>query len=193
MNFYSLPIAQQRLIAVAALATAILLAGFLVVLPVFEMISGKQTRIAEAEAELLKWEGIAASRDLMQAAAEDPAARGRAAALALPASTDAQAAASVQAAVRRSLSDASAELKSIQPLELRSRGTLRETGVRVVALATHEQLENTLFAIDNASPRMFVREANIQLAGGSRRLADQAEAPVLQVRLDVLAYALPAE
>ena len=193
MNFYSLPIAQQRLIAVAALATAILLAGFLVVLPVFEMISGKQTRIAEAEAELLKWEGIAASRDLMQAAAEDPAARGRAAALALPASTDAQAAASVQAAVRRSLSDASAELKSIQPLELRSRGALRETGVRVVALATHEQLENTLFAIDNASPRMFVREANIQLAGGSRRLADQAEAPVLQVRLDVLAYALPAE
>lgn len=193
MNLYSLPLAQQRLVAGAALVVTILLASFALALPVFDSITSKQKNITAAKAELVKWEGIVASRALMQAAIDDPAASGRATALALPISTDAQAAASVQAAVRRSLSDASAELKSIQPLEIRSRGTLRETGVRVVALATHEQLENTLFAIDNASPRMFVREANIQLAGGSRRLADQAEAPVLQVRLDVLAYALPAE
>lgn len=193
MNFYTLPLTQQRWIAAATLLAALFLAGLVAALPVYDMMSGRQARIADAKAELLKWEGIAASRALMQAAADDPAASARAAALALPASTDAQAAASVQAAVRRSLSDASADLKSIQPLEIRNRGALRETGVRVVALATHEQLEDTLFAIDNASPRLFVREANIQLAGGSRRLADQAEAPVLQIRLDVFAYALPAE
>lgn len=193
MNLYRLPRDRQRLLAGALFAATLAAAGVALVLPAAEFVMGKHAAIKTAEGELVKWQTIAASRDVMQAAVDNPAAGNRALALALPASTDAQAAASVQASVRRALSDAEADLKSIQPLEARNRGALQEAGVRVVALATHQQLQDTLFAIENSSPRMFVREANIQMAGGSRRMADEAEAPILQVRLDVFAYALKAE
>lgn len=193
MNLYHLPRDRQRLFAAGLLALAIAAAAALAIAPVVELVSGKQASIEAAETELVRWQGIAASRDVMEAAASDPMAGSRSAALALPASTDAQAAASVQASVRRAFADASGDLKSIQPLEARNRGGLQEAGVRVVALATHQQLQDTLFAIENASPRMFIREANIQMAGGSRRSADDPDAPVLQVRLDVFAYALKAE
>jgi Type II secretion system (T2SS), protein M subtype b len=95
--------------------------------------------------------------------------------------------------VRRMLGDAGADLKSIQPLDARGAGSLREAGVRVIALATQRQLDDTLFALDNSNPRLFIREANFQLASGSSRDGESREAPVLQVRLDVYAYALPEE
>ena len=193
MNLYRLPRDRQRLLAGTLFAATLAAAGVALVLPAAEFVMGKHAAIETAEGELVKWQTIAASRDVMQAAVDNPAAGNSALALALPASTDAQAAASVQASVRRALSDAEADLKSIQPLEARNRGALQEAGVRVVALATHQQLQDTLFAIENSSPRMFVREANIQMAGGSRRMSDEAEAPILQVRLDVFAYALKAE
>jgi hypothetical protein len=91
------------------------------------------------------------------------------------------------------LGDAGADLKSIQPLDARGAGSLREAGVRVIALATQRQLDDTLFALDNSNPRLFIREANFQLASGSGRDGESHEAPVLQIRLDVFAYALPEE
>jgi hypothetical protein len=193
MNFYGLPRQRQQLIAAGLLAGALAIAGLGVAAPVADMITTKQEDIRKGEADLAKWRGIAASADVMKAASTDPAANVRTIALALPASTDAQAAASVQAMVRRMLGDAGADLKSIQPLDARGAGSLREAGVRVIALATQRQLDDTLFALDNSNPRLFVREANFQLASGSSRDGESREAPVLQVRLDVYAYALPEE
>ncbi len=194
MNFYTLPRARQRLIAGGFLAAAILVAGLAVAAPVAGMVAEKREAIRRGEAELARWRGIAASAEVMQAATTDPSANVRAAAIALPASTDAQAAASVQAMVRRILGDAGADLKSIQPLDSRGAGLLREAGVRVVAVATQRQLDDALFAIDNANPRLFVREANFQLAsGGARSRDERPEATTLQIRLDVFAYALPEE
>jgi hypothetical protein len=193
MNLYSLPRQRQQLIAAGLLAGAIAIAGLAVAAPVADMITTKQEDIRKGEADLAKWRGIAASADVMKAASTDPVANVRTIALALPASTDAQAAASVQAMVRRMLGDAGADLKSIQPLDARGAGSLREAGVRVIALATQRQLDDTLFALDNSNPRLFIREANFQLASGSSRDGESREAPVLQVRLDVYAYALPEE
>jgi hypothetical protein len=156
------------------------------------MVDEKRDAIRKGEADLARWRGIAASAEVMEAASNDPSANVRASALALPASTDAQAAASVQAMVRRTLANAGADLKSIQPLDARGAGLLREAGVRVVAVATQRQLDETLFAIDNSNPRLFVRDANFQLAsGGARTGSEQVQEPTLQIRLDVYAYALP--
>lgn len=193
MNLYSLPRQRQQLIAAGLLAAALAIAGIAVAAPVADMIAKKQGDIRKGEADLAKWRGIAASAEVMKAASTDPAANLRTIALALPASTDAQAAASVQAMVRRMLGDAGADLKSIQPLDARGAGSLREAGVRVIALATQRQLDDTLFALDNSNPRLFIREANFQLASGSGRDGESREAPVLQIRLDVFAYALPEE
>jgi general secretion pathway protein M len=193
MNLYSLPRQRQQLIAAGLLAVALAIAGLAVAAPVADMIATKQEDIRKGEADLARWRGIAASADVMKAASTDPAANVRTIALALPASTDAQAAASVQAMVRRMLGDAGADLKSIQPLDARGAGSLREAGVRVIALATQRQLDDTLFALDNSNPRLFIREANFQLASGSGRDGESREAPVLQIRLDVYAYALPEE
>ncbi|MFN3312441.1 MAG: type II secretion system protein GspM [Hyphomonas sp.] len=190
MNLYALPRSRQQLIAGLLLAGAAIVGAILVVLPGLDHVGAKHAAIRAAEADLVRWQGIAASRDVMLAAASDPETGSRSAALALPPLTDTQAAATVQAAIRRILLDAAADLKSIQPLETRSRGELQEAGVRIVALATQRQLDDTLFAIEHSSPRLFVREANIQMAGGSRRMGDAAEEPVLQVRLDVFAYAM---
>lgn len=190
MSLYSLPIPRQQMVAGALLVAAVLAAGLVIAAPVAGMVSARQESIRKGEAELARWRGIAASADIMAAASGDPAANVRAAALALPPSTDAQAAASVQAMVRRMLGDAGADLKSIQPLDSRGAGALREAGVRVITLATQKQLDDTLFALDNANPRLFVREANFQLASTSGLERDR-QAPVLQVRLDVYAYALP--
>lgn len=193
MNIYSLPRQRQQLVAAALLAGAVAIAGLAVAAPAADMIATRQEEIRKGDADLAKWRGIAASADVMQAASSDPAANVRAISLALPASTDTQAAASVQAMVRRMLGDAGADLKSIQPLDSRGAGSLREAGVRVIALATQGQLDDTLFALDHSNPRLFVREANFQLASGSSRDSETREAPILQIRLDVYAYALPEE
>lgn len=190
MNLYALPRDRQRFIAGLLLSGAAIMAAVLVVVPGLEYAGTKHAAIRSAEADLARWRGIAASRDVMLTAASDPETGSRSAALALPSLTDTQAAATVQAAIRRILLDAAADLKSIQPLETRNRGELQEAGVRIVALATQRQLDDTLFAIENSSPRLFVREANIQMAGGSRRMGGASEEPVLQVRLDVFAYAM---
>lgn len=192
MSLYSLPRQRQQLVAAALLLAALLVAGLAVAAPVAGMVTTKQEEIRKGEADLARWRGIAASEGIMQAASADPAINVRAAALALPPSTDAQAAASVQAMVRRMLGDAGADLKSIQPLDSRGAGNLREAGVRVIALATQKQLDDTLFALDHSNPRLFVREANFQLASGAGADGTR-QAPVLQVRLDVYAYALPEE
>jgi hypothetical protein len=193
MNLYTLPRERQKLIAASLLAGALALVGLAIAAPVSGMVSRKQEEISKSEAELAKWRGIAASAEIIQSASTDPAINLRAAALALPLSTDAQAASSVQAMARRILGDAGADLKSIQPLDSRGAGRLREAGVRVIFLATHRQLDDTLFALDHANPRLFVREANVQLASGGQSSAEGVETPVLQVRLDVFAYALPEE
>lgn len=192
MNFYSLPRTRQRQIAAGILVAALAVTGLAIAAPVAGMVGEKRDAIRKGEADLARWRGIAASAEIMEAASNDPSANVRASAVALPASTDAQAAASVQAMVRRILANAGAELKSIQPLDARGAGLLREAGVRVVAVATQRQLDDTLFAIDNSNPRLFVRDANFQLASGSARNgSDPVEEPVLQIRLDVYAYALP--
>jgi len=192
MNFYSFPRARQRLVAGGLLVAALVVAGVAIGAPVAGMVDEKRDAIRKGEADLARWRGIAASAEVMEAASNDPSANIRAAALALPASTDAQAAASVQAMVRRTLANAGADLKSIQPLDARGAGLLREAGVRVVAVATQRQLDETLFAIDNSNPRLFVRDANFQLAsGGARTSSDRVQEPMLQIRLDVYAYALP--
>ncbi|MFN7055080.1 type II secretion system protein GspM [Hyphomonas sp.] len=190
MNFYSLPQPRQRMIAGLLLAGVAAAAAVLAVLPAMDHVRAREGAIRAAEADLARWQGIAASRAVLQAGMNDPEAAARSAALTLPASTEAQAAATVQATIRRILSDASADLKSIQPLESRSRGSLQESGVRIVALATQRQLDAALFAIEHSSPRLFVREANIQVSGATRRPGDVVEEPVLQVRLDVFAFAL---
>lgn len=192
MNFYSLPRARQRLLAGGLLVAALVVAGVAIGAPVASMVDEKRDAIRKGDADLARWRGIAASAEVMEAASNDPSANVRASALALPASTDAQAAASVQAMVRRTLANAGADLKSIQPLDARGAGLLREAGVRVVAVATQRQLDDTLFAIDNSNPRLFVRDANFQLAsGGARTGSDRVQEPMLQIRLDVYAYALP--
>lgn len=192
MNFYSLPRTRQRQIAAGILVAALAVTGLAIAAPVASMVGEKRDAIRKGEADLARWRGIAASAEIMEAASNDPSANVRASAVALPASTDAQAAASVQAMVRRILANAGAELRSIQPLDARGAGLLREAGVRVVAVATQRQLDDTLFAIDNSNPRLFVRDANFQLASGSARNgSDPVEEPVLQIRLDVYAYALP--
>lgn len=193
MNLYSLPRDRQNLIAGGLLVTVLAIAAFVVAVPVSDMVAGKQTEIRKGEAELAKWRGIAASAEIMQGASTDRVTNIRATTLALPASTDAQAAASVQAIVRRILQDAGADLKSIQPLDGKRAGDLREAGVRVIAMATQRELDDTLFALDHSNPRLFVREANFQLSSGSSRLTNDVQAPVLQVRLDVYAYALPED
>lgn len=192
MNLYSIPRARQRLVAGGLLVAALIAAGVAIGAPVASMVDEKRDAIRKGEADLARWRGIAASAEVMEAASNDPSANVRATALALPASTDAQAAASVQAMVRRTLANAGADLKSIQPLDARGAGLLREAGVRVVAVATQRQLDETLFAIDNSNPRLFVRDANFQLAsGGARAGSEQVQEPMLQIRLDVYAYALP--
>ena len=193
MNLYGLPQNRQRLIAVSLLVAALAILGLGVAAPVSDIVTGKQEAIRKSEAELARWRGIAASGDVMRAAIEDPSAAVRAGAIALPASTDAQAAASVQAMVRRILDNAGADLKSVQPLDTRRTGNLREAGVRIVAVASQRQLDDTLFALDHANPRLFVREANIQLASSGSRVAGEETAPMLQLRLDVYAYALSEE
>lgn len=193
MNFYALPQSRQRLIAVSLLVAAFTVLGAGVAAPVADIVNGKQAAIRKSEAELARWRGIAASADTMRAAIDDPSANVRTSAIALPASTDAQAAASVQAMVRRILGNAGADLKSVQPLDTRRTGSLREAGVRIVAVATQKQFDDALFALDHANPRLFVREANIQIASSGSRVAGEETAPMLQVRLDVFAYALSEE
>ena len=105
MNLYTLSRKRQQALAIGLTMGVIALGSMLAITPVSEAIAARQDNIRKAEAELIKLQGIVASRDVMMAAMQDQAGTDRAGGLTLPVSTDAQAIGSVQATVRRALSD----------------------------------------------------------------------------------------
>ncbi len=193
MNPYRLSRARQRLLAGAILLVVLGLVSVATALPAADLLSGRKASLEQAEQELARWQGVAASRSLIETAADDPALANRLAALALHTPSQTQAVSALQAHARRILVDAGTDLKSIQPLETRAPSGLPETGVRIVALATHKQFQDAVFALENASPRMFLREANIQVASGRRSAMDPDEETLLQVRLDIFAFVITPE
>lgn len=189
MNVYALSPARQRLLATGLFLAALVALFFLIVQPVANAFSTQQTRIEKAEANLIKWQGVIASEsDIIAAAAvinRDPRLeRGT-----LRASSDTQAAAGLQSLVRKALINAGTDVRSSQILPADTAGDMRMVGVRVVYMANTEQLERAIMAVENSSPFLFMREADMQISAGSRRPGSEDEAPELQVRMDIFAFA----
>ena len=193
MNVHALPAARQRLLAGALLIGTLLVAWFLLVQPVANAFSTQQTRIEKAEADLAKWQGVIASESEIIAAASVINRDPRLEKGTLRASSDTQAAAGLQSLVRKALINAGTDVRSSQIMQADDAGKMRMVGVRVVFMADSEQLERAITAIDNSTPYLFVREADIQLSASSRRPTNTNEAPELQVRMNIYAFSRPEE
>ncbi|MEQ9315582.1 MAG: type II secretion system protein GspM [Henriciella sp.] len=193
MNVYALSKGNQRLLAMSLFLHVLAAAFFLVVQPVANAFTTQQDRIETAQTNLIKWQGVIASESEIVAAAavinRDPRLeRGT-----LLASSDTQAAAGLQSLVRKALINAGTDVRSSQILPAGENGDMRMVGVRVVYMANSEQLEHAIMAIENSMPFLFVREADIQISASSRRAISADEAPELQVRMDIFAFARTGE
>ncbi|MGB3625470.1 MAG: type II secretion system protein GspM [Henriciella sp.] len=193
MNVYALSRGKQRLLATSLLLAALAATFFLIVQPVANAFSTQQTRIDKAQSNLVKWQGVIASEsDIVAAAAvinrDERLERGT-----LRASSDTQAAAGLQSLVRKALLNAGADVRSSQILPADEAGEMRMVGVRVVYMANSEQLERAIMSVENSMPYLFVREADIQISASSRRATSAGEAPELQVRMDIFAFARTGE
>ena len=188
MNVHALSPGKQRLLALGILAVAAALLGLLVVQPLAHAFTAQQARIDRGHADLARWQGVIASESEIAAASalikRDPRlGRGT-----LQADTETQAAAGLQSLVRKALINAGADVRSTQILPADRAGELDMAGVRVIVMATSEQFERALTAIDNSRPVLVIREADMQLAASSRRVTQTDEAPQLQVRLDIYSF-----
>ncbi len=193
MNVHALSQAKQRWLALALLILAAVAAFLLIAQPVAHAFAAQRDRIETAQENLGKWQGVIASESEIIAAAAVINRDRRLERGTLMASSSTQAAAGLQSLVRKALIGAGADVRSSQILPADERGGLRMAGVRVVVMATSEQFERSITAIDNSTPYLFVREADIELSANSRRTGAKPEAPVLQVRLDIYAFSRSQE
>lgn len=189
MNLHAMPQARQQLLAacLAALAGTCLVATL--GLPLSSMIQKQKQEIARAEADLAKWEGIIASREAMESVSASLNSDASAHSSIFQASSESQATSGLLSLVRKALQDAGADVKSLQPLQTHTSDGFQEVGVRVTAMASHDQFQDAITRLNAARPSLFVSGAQVQLSSSSRRQAGRPTAPILQIRLDVGAYA----
>ncbi|WP_300392666.1 type II secretion system protein GspM [Henriciella sp.] len=188
MNVHALSLRNQRLLALVLFVFALACAFLLIAQPVASAFTAQTTRIDRAEADLVRWQGVIASETEIAAAAASLRRDPRLERGTIQASSDTQAAAGLQSLVRKALINAGADVRSSQILPADVSGELGMVGVRAVVLADSEQFERALTAIENSKPVMIVREADIQLSAGSRRITNNNEAPKLQIRLDIYSF-----
>jgi general secretion pathway protein M len=189
MNVHALSPIRQKLLAIGLAMSAAACMIVVVGMPLVGLVQTQKREIEKAEAELANWQGIAASRDTMESAAAALAADEKIHEAVFQASSEAQATSGLQSLVRKALLDAGADVKSLQPLEARAGNGFHEVGVRVTAMANHEQFEDAISKLSAAKPSLVISGAQVQLSSISRRPVGQAVAPTLQIRLDVGAYA----
>jgi general secretion pathway protein M len=186
--------ARRRLLALGLLGALLALLLFGVIAPIAEGMAERaeheerQRNLLE-RLERLSAQGPALRRELEAIDTELAAPE-----VLLRAQSATQAAAQLQANLRRILEEAGAEVESVQPLPSVAQGKLLRLGLRVELRAGIEPLSRILEAIERHTPRMTVRDALVAAprggGGGARGGIREASAagtdePRLAVRLDV--------
>lgn len=185
MSPYTLPHSQQRWIALAGLTVLVVLVAALLLVPIQSHFKQQNRRIESLRDEIVRWESVIASEPQLLAAQEDWERLADETAALIPSASGSQAAASVQAFVRRIFQAADIEIKSLEPVPAEDIGSVRRVGVRVVALTTAKQLDQILQQIWEHEPYLIIGSAQVKAGGSGRRLASEAHTPSFQIELEI--------
>lgn len=193
MNPYALTRSQQKLLAVALLVLALFAAVTMICLPLQSQFADKTRRVSEMREQIMHWESIIASeadlRAAQQAFQNEPGNEQ----IFIPASSNSQAAASVQAFVRRVFQNADSDIKSLEPLPVQEFGTSHRVAVRVIAMVQQDQLDQILEQFWYHEPALGLETFQIKAGGSGRRVKTDDFQTSLQIDFTVFALMAPSD
>lgn len=180
-----LPKPIRQVLAVALLVSAVSAAIGLGVMPFVNHVSDLQSQIEQERLVLGHLLSAAKSApDIEEAARLAEAAKNSK--LTLEGESDAIRAANLQTLVGGIAAKSGLQMRSLRAMPVRDRSELRLLGVQVQFLATVEQLQKALVAIEAQQPYLFVDTLQITPLPGAAAVAGE-NAGTLDVRVEVLA------
>jgi len=185
----SLPPAARRALALLILLGAVGLVYLIAVQPLLDDYRATRESIADGEAALSRFRRVAA--ELPQRRAALAALRQRQAASEgfLQGTNEALVAAQIQNRIKSLVEQAQGELKSTQVLPVQEEGKYRRITLRAQMTLDTAAAERVLYAIETASPLLFVDNLDMRAhIGGDRRRERANPDPPLDMRLDVYGY-----
>jgi general secretion pathway protein M len=159
-------------LALAVTALFALALYLLIVSPLLSFYGEQADRVSERTALAERYEALA--RDLPALRTSDKRWRERAGGeLLLEGSSDALAAASLQAAMKGLVEEAGAKLTSAEMLQTTAEGNYRRVGIRVVFSGDLKLVTAVLRQVETSRPLLFVRNFDLH-AGGAAASSDDA-------------------
>lgn len=192
MSPYNLPPSQQRRLALVILFVALLLSLLVVILPIRAGLAIQHQRLGDLKAQILKWERVIASGPGLDLAREEWARTAERHGVFIPTASDSQAAASLQAFVRRIFQNVGTDIKSLEPMPVQDVASIRRVGVRVIALANQAQLDQILEQAWHHEPALVLEAVTIKGAGSGRLVATGSDQPSLQIEFEIHAMMDPS-
>jgi multidrug resistance efflux pump len=176
-------------LALAILATLLLVAWTLVVRPVVELSAGRRADVAALSEQLAQLEAVAARRPELDERARLARERFTASGGFWTGASVPAVSASIQNLIRQATVASGGQLRSAsEGVEMADRGFRRVT-VRFGVGGTLETVQQTLAAVDRATPSLFVESVSIRSSDGG--LA-RDRPPTLSMELGVFGYLEPS-
>jgi general secretion pathway protein M len=157
--------------------------GF-VVIPICDFFADRNSRIAEQRVLLARLEAIAAQDANVQSMARRPDAQLQRGEF-LIGPNEGVINADLQTRLKALTQAGGARLRSAQSLPAKANDQIRYSGSRIDIYGSLQSIQKTIYAIESATPYLFVTGAVIKLSLPSNR-PGVVEEPVIQAQLDIV-------
>lgn len=176
---------------VAAIGLVAAIAGAVYVTAVTMPLSRRDhnaEQIADLQAMLERYRGMAAETPRIRAAVEDLDRETEGNGSYLEGSTDALAAAWLVEQVKRGVQEHGGRVSAAQNLPTATADDLQKVSVRIQFIGVIETLQRVLHAVESGRPMLFIEGMEIRETARSQAGQERDGDPMLAVRLDVAGY-----
>lgn len=184
----------RRALFIAGNLAALVVVILVVVLPISDILTSRNNRIAEQRTLLARLEGIVAQESRIQAFARETETQAQTGEF-LRGANDGVMTADLQIRLKSIAEGAGGRLRSVQPLPASSRDQLRLIGSRMELSGTIQVIHRTVQTIESGKPFLFVTAASLKLGPASSQPGlppNSPQEPVIDAQLDVFGAVQPA-
>ncbi|HUJ99074.1 MAG TPA: type II secretion system protein GspM [Stellaceae bacterium] len=182
---------MRRVVALGLLAALLCLAGFWVVLPLWQSYADATASADELDSALAKLEAAGRNPAALEAELAKLKTQRAAAPGLLAGPTDALASAQLQSRLNRATEAARGVFRSAQPLPMRDEGPYRRVGVRVLMTVKLAELVRIFHDLESASPFLFLDQVSVKTAMPFRvgkAAQTEEQEPSLDVEFELYGY-----
>lgn len=187
----SLPPMLQKAIALLILIGLVLAINSFILSPLFSTQNAQLRSSANSSASIERIAALSTNAPLIRENLRDVLQDKRFASGLLPPSSEPQAAAAVQARVRKCIQQAGGEIRAITSIPSEPNGSLMKIGVSVTSTMSLSDFDAVLSQLESGQPNLFIESADIQVSPTNRRTlpTDSASPTPLIFRLEIVGFA----